>query len=792
MAMVQPARAELDLRRAEVSRLANGLTVIVLEDHSFPVVSTQMLYKSGSRDETAGKTGLAHFLEHLAFRASENFPNAGATEAIYDAGGEWHGYTWLDQTTYFSTMPAAGLDLLLRIEADRMARVTIDPAAMDAEKGAVITEMHSYENDPASVLLDAVTATALQAHPYRNNTIGYESDVAALTIDDARDFYRTHYSPANAVLAIVGDVKPGEAKALVSRYFGGLAARAAPARVASVEPVQRGERRTNLAGPVDRQYFQVAFPAPAASSPDFPVFLVLQQLLSGGSGVNFRQNDWGTPARAGSLLHGMTDDTASWFIPTADRYVFTVKGSLAAGADQSALERGLERRMASLRARPPSGAQLASAKAAVARQLAEDVESTEDAAHQLAYFEGIGAYDALVVLPRSVAAVSAEQVQRAAQNYLAPEFRTIGWYVPGTPPGRASLGQGAPAPAAPRPGTSPSTNQAPEPQLRRLAGGLPVIVQESPLSPAVTVELVLSAPVTGEEPPRDLPGLGRVVRSGPAVDLPTLIAEAAKAAQAAPLPQMIGSEDPETRIQQMIANETVPFATQPVQPMVAIVSGAVTPKAAFAALERALGQTRPAILPPPPARPSPHQKVIAQIDRPLSQGALGYVVAAPPSASREGLAWRMLLYIVSHDYSGRLGRSAIGEQGLAYHIASDYRTDGRRGWVTLSTGVDPAKADAMEAELKRQLAALATNPPTAAEVEAARRHLLGCDISAAQTNEEIADRLARQFVETGGLRTHEQLKAMLDTITRADVAAAVPAFSRGTILRVDARARTPR
>src|SRR5215210_2530373 len=101
----QPARAELDLKRADVSHLANGLTVIVLEDHSFPVVSVQMLYKSGSRDEIAGKTGLAHFLEHLAFRASANFPNAGATEAIYDAGGEWHGYTWLDQTTYYSTMP---------------------------------------------------------------------------------------------------------------------------------------------------------------------------------------------------------------------------------------------------------------------------------------------------------------------------------------------------------------------------------------------------------------------------------------------------------------------------------------------------------------------------------------------------------------------------------------------------------------------------------------------------------------------------------------------------------------
>lgn len=778
-----PAHTALELGRANISRLPNGLTLIVLEDHSFPVVSTQMLYKSGSRDETAGKTGLAHFLEHLAFRASENFPNAGATEAIYDAGGEWHGYTWLDQTTYYSTMPKDGLDLMLRIEADRMARVTIDPAAIAAEKGAVITEMHGYENDPGSVLLDAVTATALEAHPYRNNTIGYESDVAALTIDDARDFYLKHYSPANAVLAIVGDVSPAAAKALVDRHFAALSAASAPPRTVAVEPVQRGERRTTLAGPVDRQYFQIAFPAPAASSADFAVFLVLQQLLSGGSGVNFHQNDWGTPAVAGSLLAGATADLGTWFIPTADRYVFTVKGSLAPGASQAALEQAITQGLA--RAGAVTPAQLAAAKAAVARQLAEDVETTEDAAHQLAYFEGIGALDQLIALPRTIAAVSAADVERVARLYLAPSQRTVGWLVPGDVPNAIIPGAGSPAPAKSRAGKPGSSAAVAPPQLGRLSGGLPAIVQESPLSPTVTVELLLSAPVTGEEPPRDLPGLGRVVRSGPASDLSAMVADAARAARSPPLPQAIGSDDPETRIQQMIANETVPFATQPPQPMVAVVSGAVTPHTAFTALERVLGQIRPAVLPPPPPMPTRHQKVVAEIARPLTQGALGYVVPAPPPGTREGLAWRMLLYILSHDYSGRLGRSAIGDKGLAYHIYSSIRTDGPRAWATLWTGVDPAQADALEAELKAQLANLQTEPPTAAEVDAARRHLLGRDLSAAQSNPELADRLARQFVETGGLRSHQQLEAALNSIGPGDLAAIAPAFARGTVLRVD-------
>jgi predicted Zn-dependent peptidase len=150
----------------------------------------------------------------------------------------------------------------------------------------------------------------------------------------------------------------------------------------------------------------------------------------------------------------------------------------------------------------------------------------------------------------------------------------------------------------------------------------------------------------------------------------------------------------------------------------------------------------------------------------------------------------MLLYILTHDYSGRLGRSAIIEKGLAYHVHSAYRTDGQQAWVSISTGVDPARADVLEAEFRSQLSGLSTHPPTGAELDAARRHLLGRDISAAQSNEEIAAKLARQFVETGGLRAHNELKAMLDNITIGDVAAAVPEFSRGTILRVDVGAGT--
>ena len=205
LATVSARDAAIDLRNASVERLDNGLTVILLEDRRFPVASVQMLYRVGARDEVTGKTGLAHFLEHMAFRDSENFPGTDLVGRIYAEGGEWHGYTWIDQTTYFETVPKEDLDLLLRIEADRMSVLLLRADDMEAERGSVLAEMHMYENDPGTRLIDAVNFAVFLGHPYRNNTIGWESDIEKLEHSDVVEFYEEHYHPANAVIAVVGD-----------------------------------------------------------------------------------------------------------------------------------------------------------------------------------------------------------------------------------------------------------------------------------------------------------------------------------------------------------------------------------------------------------------------------------------------------------------------------------------------------------------------------------------------------------------------------------------------------------
>src|SRR6185436_9671921 len=270
---------------------------MVLADPTLPPVRTQVLYRVGGRTESSGETGLAHFVEHMAFRATEHFPDTGVVSRIYAVGGEWHGYTWIDQTTYFETVPRERLELALSIEADRMARLVIPAAEVEAERKAVLTELHGYENDPASVLHDAVTAAAFAAHPYRNNVIGWATDVDQVSHAEIVDFYRRHYRPANAVLAVAGDVRAPEVLSLVRRLFGALPAAEPTPPPRAVEPPQLGERRVDLHGAGARSRFEIAYHAPAAGDPDFAAFLLLQAVLAGSSGANFRQDGDGVAVR---------------------------------------------------------------------------------------------------------------------------------------------------------------------------------------------------------------------------------------------------------------------------------------------------------------------------------------------------------------------------------------------------------------------------------------------------------------------------------------------------------------
>lgn len=799
LAACSSLQADLDLARAERSELDNGLTLLVLEEPALPVVSVQVVYRAGAKHEPAGGSGLAHFLEHMAFRATENFPDTDVVSRIYAVGGEWHAYTWLDQTTYYATVPREEWELLLAIEADRMARLQLPAADVEAERGAVLAEMHGYENDPAAQLQDHALYLSFLAHPYRNNTIGWESDVAGITHAELVDFYRAHYHPGNAVLAVVGDVDVAKVREAVQRHFGALEGRARSRAPRTVEPPQRGERRVRLHGPADTRHFRIAWRAPGVNRADFAAFLVLQEWLAGGSGVSFLQNDWGTPARPGSPLGQALAGARSWFPPSQQDYVFAVSGEISLDGDEAAAEAAVQDAIESLRTQlagggPAAEAALAVARSAVERELRFDVLTTEDAAHQLAFFAGMDALDVLTGLPTAVRAVTVEDVGRALDRYLGAAQRTIAWFVPAletAPPPFADSGsaQSPPAVAEASEGASPRPSAVEAARFERLPNGLPVAMQVSTLSATAHLLAVFSGPLEGavsDQPGFGLSTLGVDLLPG---ELEPAIERLAAAAAAASPEASVGplSGDPVTRLDQELSRVLGPAAGPvPERPQLLFVAlaGDFDADRARTMLTRTLGVGPAAglsIRPPLPAAPGDVDVVLRQA---VAQEQLGYAARGPAPASAEAAAWRLALYVLSHDYEGRLGKEAISRKGLVYYIDSAFGGDRERGWLTLRIGVDPAKRGAMEQLLRDELDRLAVEPPSEAELEEARRHLVGRRQSAAQSNPELAGRLARDWLWFGEPLGPEDYEARLQGVSAEQVRAVLPAFTDGTLIRV--------
>jgi predicted Zn-dependent peptidase len=866
-----PAAAWLDLAAARVEHLPNGMTLIVLEDHSLPVVSVQMLYRVGARNETAGATGLAHFLEHMAFRDSANFPDTQLVSSIYAAGGEWHGYTWLDQTTYFATAPKESLDLLLRIEADRMTRLEISASDVDVERGAVLTEMHSYENDPASVLQDNVMYLAFVAHPYRNNTIGWESDVAAISHDDIVAFYRQNYHPGNAILAVVGDVNSKAVVQQVNALFAEIPGQPATPLPHTIEPLQNGERRIRLQGELDGKYLKLVYRAPAANSPDYAAFLLAQDILGGGSGVSFLQNDWGTPVRAdaplgqitsaenpgsGNAGTGISGELSTWFPPSAQDYVLAISGTFAPDSNEAAIETAIEQQIRAVQQWMEAGDESARieldlARQRVLRELVFDVETTEDAAHQLAFFAGLDALDALLALPQTIATVNPADIARVMAQYLRGDRRNIAWYVPleasglaaTEPPvtGSEDLAAEATKPKGPKPEDSKPGDSKPqyaksrgsksalliaatngEPELRRLSNGLPVLLQHSALSPTLSLRVITpeadfssnnategpaEAVIGSNQPGWGLSSLGFDVlpdELGVAIGEARRVLESAANAENAAAPGSTTSlpasnRDPAEVLQAYfseilglspgaVAGASV--GTTPLAPLLLVLSGDFASRSALRQLEKGFGDLDTTSL-TATAEQTGEQLARTQamdiestLPLPVAQVQLGYAVRAPAPGEPAAAAWQMALYIFSHQYEGRLGQEAIANRGLIYYIDSDYQTDGRTGWITLSMGVDPDKLAAMKQLFRALLNELVDRPPSQQEVDEAHHHLLGRYKSAAQSNPELADRLARDWLWYGQPLTYKELQHRLDAVQRQDVIDLLPAFISGTTVSI--------
>ncbi len=323
----------------ETFTLANGLQVVVIENHRAPIVTHMVWYKVGAADESAGESGNAHFLEHLMFKGTTTLGPGEFSEIIAQNGGQENAFTSYDYTAYFQTVAADRLEIVMRHEADRMANLVLTDEVVLPERDVILEERRSrVDNEPGSQMRETMQAALFLNHPYRLPVIGWEHEIRSLSTETALAFYRRWYAPNNAILVVAGDVDPDEVRRLAEKYYGQVPAGEVPERVRPAEPPQHAARRVTLESARVRQpSLSISYLAPghnSAGSEHADALQVLDQILGGGATSRLY--------RSLVVEQGLAASAGSGYSPTAyDLSSFDFYVSPRPGVDMDKLEAAL-------------------------------------------------------------------------------------------------------------------------------------------------------------------------------------------------------------------------------------------------------------------------------------------------------------------------------------------------------------------------------------------------------------------------------------------------------------------
>ncbi len=413
--------------------LANGLTVLLKESHRAPVGSFWVWYRVGSRNEHTGITGISHWVEHMMFRGTERFPRGMADRLIARVGGYHNAMTYLDWTTYFQTLPVDELELAVQIEADRMLNAAFAPEDAELERTVIISERQGAENFPSWLLQEELGAAAFKVHPYRHMTIGWKSDLEAITRDDLYRHYQSFYAPNNAIIVAVGDFDSDTLLESIRAAFGPVPAGPVRPAVRGVEPTQQGERRVRRVGPGDTAYLSVAYHVPPATHPDFFPLVVVDTLLGGARSMSIM--DDGEPSRTSRLYKALVDtglaaEAGSFLLPTIDPYLAIFSATVQEGRTLGEVEAALLAEVQTLIDEPVDASDLRKAVHQTRAQFVYSAESVTSQGFWLGLAESVADLAWLDGFLDSLATVTTEDVQRVARVYLTERNRTVGWYEP--------------------------------------------------------------------------------------------------------------------------------------------------------------------------------------------------------------------------------------------------------------------------------------------------------------------------------------------------------------------------
>ncbi len=417
--------------------LENGLKVLIQEVRLAPVVSFAVWYRVGSRNESAGITGISHLLEHMMFKGTPRFGKGEISRTLQRIGASFNAGTSLDYTCYYETLKSDQLELAMEIESDRMVNASIPEEEHRLEMTVVRSELERNEDNPHRAIYQETFATAFQAHPYHWPTIGWRSDVESITTEQIRRYYRAHYVPNNAVVVVVGDVEREQALERVRHWFGGIAAGELSAPVTTTERPQHGERRFRLRKPGDTRLVLVAWRNVEMAHPDSYALDVLGMILGHGRTSRLHR----------ALVEtGLATEADAANETARDPFLVIALATAAPDRPLADVEAAILREAERLRTEPISDAELRRAKKQVEAGFLYSKDSIQSLSHQLGYFETIASWRYLEEYPAKIRALTAADVQRVASTYLLDDARTVGWFDPpgdGTGGGADATGGGA-------------------------------------------------------------------------------------------------------------------------------------------------------------------------------------------------------------------------------------------------------------------------------------------------------------------------------------------------------------
>lgn len=415
------------------TRLSNGMLVLLKEIHTAPIISQWIWYQVGSRNETPGMTGISHWVEHMLFKGTPQFPSTELDKAISREGGYWNALTHLDWTTYFETMPADKIDLATRLEADRMVNGLFESAEVSAERTVIISERQGNENDPMFRLMEAVQATAFQVHSYHHEVIGDLADLQTIQREDLYQHYRTFYVPNNAVMTVAGDFDTPQMLARIRELFEPLPPGPEVTWQPKPEPDQSSERLVTVEGPGETIYLLIAYRIPKATHPDFFPLMVLDSLLTGPSSINVFGG--GITNNTSRLYQALVEKELAVSVSggvqaTIDPYLYLV--TIIVHSDRSVEEvmQAFEAEVNKLQDSMPPTDDLVRAVKQARALFAYGSESITNQAFWMGFAEMFASYDWFTRYLDKLTCVTPEEVQRAAQTYLRTQNRVLGVHVP--------------------------------------------------------------------------------------------------------------------------------------------------------------------------------------------------------------------------------------------------------------------------------------------------------------------------------------------------------------------------